>query len=211
MLTRRILGPAALLALALLSAGCARSGTRMYSFDASVACEARDCGCGTIEVTTVSGTVVEAPGEVVHGFVSEGLVVVAEAVSQPGWTLTHWSGDESGVGASLELLVDQGKQLIAHFERVRPLRTLEVQLIGEGGIDTSPCLSLGSQLVDGHLMTPRSALFGDGEVVHLTAYGAPGWHFESWIGFGSGVAEIEFVMDQDRSLSALFVDECDHD
>ena len=52
----------ALLALCLLIAGCTRPPNREFLLDGSTDCEARDCGCGTIEVSTASGDAIEIAG-----------------------------------------------------------------------------------------------------------------------------------------------------
>jgi len=203
MLTRRMLGVIALLALALLSASCTRTDSRMYSFEARVACEAVPCGCGTVALASVSGGPLGEAGESIHSFVAEGQVVNAEAVPESGWTFSHWTGDAAEADEPIEILVDRGVELIAHFERIRPLRTLELHVSGDGGVEGGPCFPQNTEYLSSY--TPETAQYGDGEVLRLRHYRAPGWMFAGWIGY-STEEEIEVVMDRDRSITLLLHD-----
>lgn len=207
---RRMFLILAVLSLAMLLSGCTQTVRRQYLFDGRVACEETDCSCGSLAISTSSDGDAIPPGEVIDEFINEDSLVEVEAVAEPGWTFTHWSGDVSGTDETAEILIDRGKDITAHFERVRPLRTLEIRVIGEGGVDCGACCPLSTRLEGGSLRTPGSAQFGDGTVLRLTAYSAPGWAVESWSGFESGIDEIELVMNRDRSVTVLFVDQHDH-
>jgi len=210
MLKRRVLRFAALLAVfsaLVLIVGCSQSGARMYSFKAGAECEERDCGCGVIEIAGGSGDALETPGEVLRGIVPEGLVVVAKAIPEPGWAFSHWSGHTSGEDSSGEVLVDHGIDITAHFVRIRPLRVLELRVVGVGGVDGGPCCPQSTQLVGDRLYTPASAEYGHGEIVRLAAF--PAGAFHGWIGYGIEDT-LELIMDQDRSITVLFYDDHQH-
>jgi uncharacterized repeat protein (TIGR02543 family) len=120
----------------------------------------------------------------------EGSQVTLTATPASGYTFDYWDGDASGTSATITIIMDSDKSVIASFkekEVVTYSLSVSVQPSGSGSV------------------TPSSGDYLDGASVTLVATAAPGYTFDYWDGDASGTsATITIIMDSDKSVIASF-------
>lgn len=112
----------------------------------------------------------------------------AELTAEPSesWTFSRWEGDLTSTLNPDTLVIDGYKRVTAFFEK---LHTLDVQIEGEGSVDSSP----------------TKDYYEDGENITLTAEAELGWEFSEWKGNLSGNENrTSITMDQDKTVIAVF-------
>ncbi|OAM89938.1 hypothetical protein AW736_11565 [Termitidicoccus mucosus] len=101
-------------------------------------------------------------------------VVLAAAVTEPGYVFAGWSGDASAASAGALVSIDGPKTVTANFERAIYEITARPQVLGTG--------TVSGLNVDGRY-------YYDEEIT-LTATPAPGYHFVQWITSGEDLTPI---------------------
>ncbi|MGB9133966.1 MAG: CARDB domain-containing protein, partial [Candidatus Bathyarchaeia archaeon] len=116
-----------------------------------------------------------------------GDVVELTAVPDIGWSFQDWSGDLSGSDNPTTIVMDDNKAVTATF--TQNVYLLTVNVIGSGSVSLN-----------------NSGPYHYGDVVELTANGAPGWAFLSWSGDLTGSANPETItMHANHVVNATFV------
>jgi len=145
------------------------------------------------------GTVISNPaaincGSNCSGQFAEGSNVSLIAQPDNGYTFTGWGGACSGIGTCV-VTMDSEKSVSATFA---PLRVLTVTKTGSGTITSIPAkISCGSAC---------SSQFLDGSTVTLIAQPDYGYAFAGWGGVCSGTGTCAVTMDDDKSVSANFIE-----
>ena len=113
--------------------------------------------------------------------------VTLTAVPAAGHHFVSWSGDASGTGNPLPILMDGNKSITATF-----------------AINTYS-LTVASQGTGFVNVTPNQPLYDHGASVSLNAVPGAGYHFVSWTGGASGSTNpLSVVMDTDKDITAIF-------
>ncbi|MCA1746806.1 MAG: InlB B-repeat-containing protein, partial [Bacteroidales bacterium] len=124
----------------------------------------------------------------------EGTVVTLTADPSKGWEFTRWSGDASGTSRTIEVTMDDDKDITATFTEVTEVSeqySLTVKTSGQGSV----------------IKDPNKKEYDEGTVVTLTANPADGWEFTRWSGDASGTSRtIEVTMDDDKDITAIFTE-----
>jgi len=120
------------------------------------------------------------------GTYAVGDVVPVKASPTAGYRFVGWSGDASGSGNSIDVVMDADKDIVAQFARTFTIETAaspeKSGAVSEGGI------------------------YDAGDVLSVAAVPAIGYRFVGWSGDASGSSNpIHVVMDTDRSIIAQFV------
>ena len=132
------------------------------------------------------------PQEGTHKY-EEGENVVITAEAEDGWEFKEWTGDCSGSG-DCEVTMDEDKQVNAVFEEEEVDEyELEIGVDGEGSTDPQE----------------GTHKYEEGENVLITAEAEDGWEFKEWTGDCSGSGDCEVTMDEDKQVTAVFVEEVD--
>ncbi|GEM_PF-2965257 len=134
------------------------------------------------------GTTDPEPGTYTY---EEGTEVELTASSNEGWSFVEWSGDETGTDTTIEITMDDDKEITALFEKdvVVDTYTLTVDVEGEGDV----------------VVEPDQEEYEEGTEVELTASPTEGWSFVEWTGDEVGTdTTIEITMDHDKEVTALF-------
>ena len=137
----------------------------------------------SLTVTAVDGSVTVSPEKTLY---AQGETVTLEAVPNPGYGFTNWSGDLS-VGTNPAVLVmDADRSVTAGFAP----RTYSLTVsAGDGSVTRSP---------------DRTS-YNHGAAVTLEAVPNMGYRFANWTGDLSGNTNpLTLVMDADKSVSAGF-------
>ena len=130
------------------------------------------------------GEVVKTPDQIAY---TNGTVVSLEAIGEPGWSFSHWSGDLSGSTNPDTITMDSDKIVTAHFTEI--YYSLDVDVVGSGGV----------------VLDPGGGSYTYGLVVELNATGDEGWHFDHWEADLSGNTNPENItIDDDFSVTAVF-------
>ncbi len=112
------------------------------------------------------------------------------AVPDEGYDFVGWSGDYDSTSDRVTLIIDDHKELIAHFEI--KTYTLNVSADGEGSVE----------------IDPDKDEYEHGEKVELTAVPDEGYGLYRWSGYYEGEEEhITLVMDNYKDISAHFLEE----
>lgn len=116
-----------------------------------------------------------------------GDVVTLTAVSDPGWTFSHWSGAVIGSSNPVTLMMTGDQAVTATFSQ--DAYTLALDVTGNGSITA----------------VPNKATYHYGDEVTLTAVASPGWTFSGWHGHATG-ANNPFVLTitGDQAVTADF-------
>jgi hypothetical protein len=130
------------------------------------------------------GEVLKTPDQIAY---TNGTVVYLEAIGDPGWSFSHWSGDLSGSTNPDTITMDSDKIVTAHFTEI--YYSLGVDVVGSGGV----------------VLDPDGGSYTYGLVVELNASGDEGWYFDHWEGDLSGNTNPEYLtIDDDFSVTAVF-------
>ena len=116
-----------------------------------------------------------------------GTIVELTAIPDDNWDFSHWSGDITGSENPKEILIDEDKEVTAHFSQNE--FTLTVNVIGDGTVTKDP----------------NQATYPYGTIVELTAIPDKGWLFDSWSGDLTGSENPkEIFIDEDKVVTANF-------
>lgn len=103
------------------------------------------------------------------------------------WYFDNWTGDETGTDSTIEIKIDEDKNISLIFQENR--YDLNVDIEGRGSVEIYP---------DEYEYDPNSE-------VDLIADPADGWYFEEWKGCYSGTEEeVTITIDEDKSVIAVF-------
>ncbi len=126
-----------------------------------------------------------------------------ELIADPAenYEFLEWEGDLSGAGASKTISMTQDRSVTAVFAEIEttPEYGLEISIEGSGSVS----LSSPNETVE----SAGEFAYEDGETVELTADPDENYRFLEWNGDLSGEDTTQTVrMDQDRSITAVFVE-----
>lgn len=123
-----------------------------------------------------------------NGTVDTGSNVTVAATPFLGWTFTFWSGDASGNGNPVNVLMDRDKRIVANFTRA------------------SYTLNTQAQPAVGGSVSPSGGRFNYGDTVTLTATAIQDYFFNGWGGDVSGQESPKTItILKDTNVSATFV------
>ena len=120
-----------------------------------------------------------APGEQVQ----------VTATANSGYSFTNWSGDLSGTDLTQTVTVNGNLNIVANFSAAQ--YTFSATSSGNGSVN----------------WTPQKALYGDGEIVTVTATPNNGYYFVGWTGtggFASTNNPVEVTINGNTSVTAHF-------
>ena len=121
------------------------------------------------------------------GQYEEGSQVTLTATPASGYTFDYWDGNASGSSATITIIMDSDKDVIATFTRIS--YDLSINIVGNG--TTSPEAGVHS--------------YPEGTVVKLNATPDEGWEFSGWSGdITDTSATSQITMDSNRSVIAHF-------
>jgi len=114
----------------------------------------------------------------------------AAIIAEPeeGWVFDQWGGDVSGTFASLNIVMDRDKTIIAYFKPEKIWFDLNIAVEGEG--ITSP--------------EPGTYTFAEGTRLTIQAMPAEGHEFAGWSGDYGDSPFLELTMDRDIHVIAIF-------
>jgi len=119
-----------------------------------------------------------------------GDIVELEAIADTGWAFSHWTGDIDGSTNPKSIIIDDNKEITAHF--TQKTYTLTVTVNGDGDV----------------VKDPDQASYVYGDVVELEAVADPGWSFASWSGDLVSVVNPDTVtMDGDKIVTCTFTED----
>ncbi len=119
----------------------------------------------------------------------EGTEVTLTANPADDWEFVEWSGDADGTEDTTTVVMDDHKDVTAHFEEDVEYYGLTVNIDGEGEVN----------------IVPDQEEYEEGTEVTLTAEPYFDWEFVEWTGDYEGTEEeISLIMDQDYELTAHF-------
>ncbi len=137
--------------------------------------------------TEGNGTVEKNPD---YSQYSPGTEVELTATPDVGWSFSHWSGDLSGSTNPATIVMNEDKQVTAHFTQDE--YSLIVNIQGNGSV----------------ILSPDQTSYTYGTIVILTANPEPGWYFSHWSGDLSGTENpTDIIMTSDKNVTAHFVKE----
>ena len=139
----------------------------------------------TLTINTVgNGSVSPAPNQATYVY---GDIVSLNALADPGWTFSAWSGDASGGINPGSVTMNGNRSVTATFTQDQ--YTLSINTSGDGSVTRSP----------------NQATYIYGDVVNIEAFADPGWTFSNWLGDASGSSNPTSVtMNGNRSVTAIF-------
>ncbi|MBN1281145.1 MAG: hypothetical protein JXA00_05805 [Candidatus Thermoplasmatota archaeon] len=112
-------------------------------------------------LTQGSGSVTKNPNQPTYTY---GQLVELNAIPDPGWSFSHWSGDLTGTSNPAYITMDDDKTVTAHFTQNQ--YTLTITTLGSGTVTK----------------TPEQPTYTYGQIVTLEAFPDPGWSFTAWGG-----------------------------
>ena len=134
-----------------------------------------------------SGTVF--PSE---GTFKDGSTITLNAAPNVEYVFSNWSGDASGSNTSVNVTIDDNKNVVANFK----LRQYELttNVLGEGSI---------SQTI---INADKSTDYDSGTRISLKAIPAKGYYFSGWSGALTGDTNpSELIIDSPKSVTATFI------
>ncbi len=123
----------------------------------------------------------------------EGTEVNVEATPAQGWYFKEWTGDFNGTAPSVNITMDQDKQVTAWFEEEDIVEyNLTINVEGEGSTEPAE----------------GTYLYEEGTDVPVEATPAQGWKFVEWTGDYEGTEKnITITMDSEKNITAHFEEE----
>lgn len=122
-----------------------------------------------------------------------GTTVELTAEPSDGWRFTEWTGENSNVENPIQIVVENEKEVTAHFEKMFFSLTIEVE--GNGSVDK--VLQSGNE---------SDGLYEFDSVVDLTASADVGWGFMGWEGDLNDDQNPQSVtINGDKTVTAVFV------
>ena len=129
----------------------------------------------------------------------QGTQVELSAVAQTGYRFQGWEGACSGTSACAVIL-DQDRSVTAVFVEIQQQQNyrLDVSISGQGSVMSTPGgIDCGADC---------NQTYTEGATIMLVATPVAGFNFDRWSGDCSGSGSCSVTMDQDRTVSAIFVD-----
>ncbi|MCG2776535.1 MAG: hypothetical protein L6406_12725, partial [Desulfobacterales bacterium] len=119
-----------------------------------------------------------------------GTEVELEALPEPGWQFSGWSGDLTGSGNPVTITMDSNKTVTAIFTEVPHAQyILTVNTTGSGSV----------------IPDPAGGTYDAGTIVTLTAQAESGWQFSNWSGDLTGSSNpATITMDTNKAVTAAF-------
>jgi hypothetical protein len=111
-----------------------------------------------------------------------------DAVPEKGWVFDHWGGDASGSSASLSLVMDRDKTVIAFFKPEVRQYALTISIEGKGTT----------------LPASGTYLYEEGTRVVVQAFPRVGYELAGWGGDYGNATMLELVVNRDIDLTATF-------
>ncbi len=127
--------------------------------------------------------------------VDQNTVLTLQAIPKTHWAFDEWSGDISGTGNPLSLIMNDHKNVNVIFkEDTIPFDyTLSLTIVGQGTVET-----------DGEPFAPL-LVFDEATTVSLEAFSDAGWAFAEWAGDLVGTGNpLELLVDGNKSAIAIF-------
>ena len=122
----------------------------------------------------------------------EGTEVTVEAIPDDDWFFDSWTGDVTGEDEEITFTIESDMEITATFTEEVPEYELTVNIDGDGEVD----------------IDPDQDTYEAGTEVTLTATPDDGWEFDEWTGDATGTdTTITITMDEDKSITAVFVEE----
>ncbi len=114
----------------------------------------------------------------------------AAIIAEPeeGWIFDRWGGDASGTFASLNIVMDRDKTIIAYFKPERRLYTLTIGIEGKG--TTNP--------------EPGTYSFIEGGIAEIQTLPGEGHKFIGWSGNYGDDPTLKLTIDRDIEVVAIF-------
>ncbi|MDA9602539.1 BspA family leucine-rich repeat surface protein [Flavobacteriaceae bacterium] len=126
-----------------------------------------------------------------QGTYKEGSSVILNATPKGEYLFDGWSGDASGSSSSIEVIVDDNKNITANFVLKKYGLTLET--IGKGDIKETI------------VSTGKKTDYDSGTVVRLEAIPSTGYYFSGWsFDVTSDTNPIEVSIDRPKTIKATF-------
>ncbi|MFP4142371.1 MAG: InlB B-repeat-containing protein [Thermoplasmata archaeon] len=125
----------------------------------------------------------------------EGEEVTVEAIPDEDMYFDEWTGDYESEDQEITFEVTENMEIMAHFTEEAPEYELTVDTEGNGTVD----------------IDPDQDVYEQGTEVTLTAEPDEGWEFDEWQGTDETGEEITITMDEDKDITAVFVEEDDDD
>jgi hypothetical protein len=123
----------------------------------------------------------------VRDIFDDGAKVSVDATALPGFQFDRWSGDIDSQSSSASIIMDNKKDLIAHFK-------------------PQPKLSVSIDPTAAGTVSPSEGFFDSNTKVTITAFPASGFGFDSWSGDATDNSNPQSIfMDKDRNLVAHFI------
>jgi len=136
-----------------------------------------------------NGSVTKTPDQADYIY---GTFVDVNAIADPCWTFSAWSGDFSGSNNPDTITMDANKTVTATFTEDQNHVTLTINTDGSGSVTK----------------TPDQATFTYGTIVDVNAIADPGWTFDSWSGDLTGSTNPNSItMDDNKSITATFTED----
>jgi len=126
------------------------------------------------------------------GRYNAGTQITLTARPDIGWQFDSWSGDLTGTGNPITIIMNTDKQVTANFTEITPgYYSLAVSVMGQGNVT----------------LDPAGGIYLPGTMVKLTAIPGSGWEFYRWYGDLS-VSEnpTNIIMDSHKTVIAAFTE-----
>ncbi len=138
----------------------------------------------------VEGEGTTDPESGIHNYL-HGEAVSVRASPEEGWVFSEWTGDHTGTEEEITIVMDDDKNITAHFEEDVEVETYDLVINIEGDGTTYP--------------EPGEHAFPRGEDVMIEAIPDEGWVFVEWTGDYEGEEQqITVTMDSDKEVTAHF-------
>lgn len=122
-----------------------------------------------------------------------GQEIQLQAIGEEDWKFVRWEGDIDGTRNPVQHVLEGNISVTAVFET--DTHDLNLAITGDGEV----------------YRDSLSTTFTHNETISLRARSQPGWTFEGWEGdVSTGESDIELLMDDDKSLRAIFVEDEDN-
>jgi LPXTG-motif cell wall-anchored protein len=149
--------------------------------------------CSVTDANFVLTVNVDGNGSVIVdpdlNYYSFGSNVNLSAVSDSGWSFSHWSGDITSSSNPETIIMNSNKSVTAHF--IQNQYILDVNIIGNGSV----------------VKEPDKTFYVYGDMVNLSCFPESGWAFDHWEGDITGNDNPAFVtIDGNKNVTAVFVE-----
>jgi len=148
-------------------------------------------GEGTVEV---NGDEVESGWNETY---EDGTEVNVEAIADEHWYFDEWTGDYEDEEREINITMDEDMEITAIFDTDETTYDLTVNIEGDGTVEVDD-----EEWEDGQTDT-----FIEDTELTLTADPADDWEFDEWEGTDETGESITITMDEDKEITARFVDD----